>query len=71
MSQQGISKDVLNAVSKATGNQLSEQAVKAIASGINQKKKIFECPNRFNNTCSHAILRKGTTYFLRRTSRSM
>jgi uncharacterized protein YpuA (DUF1002 family) len=37
MSQQGISKDVLNAVKKTTGKPLSEQAVKKIASGINQK----------------------------------
>jgi uncharacterized protein YpuA (DUF1002 family) len=37
MSQQGVSKDVLNAVKKATGKQLSQQAVKTIASGVNQK----------------------------------
>jgi uncharacterized protein YpuA (DUF1002 family) len=37
MSRQGISKDVLNAVKKATGKQLSEQAVKTIASGVTQK----------------------------------
>jgi uncharacterized protein YpuA (DUF1002 family) len=37
MSRQEISKDVLNAVKKATGKPLSEQAVKTIASGINQK----------------------------------
>jgi uncharacterized protein YpuA (DUF1002 family) len=37
MSQQGVSKDVLNAVKKATGKQLSEQSLKTIASGVNQK----------------------------------
>jgi uncharacterized protein YpuA (DUF1002 family) len=37
MSKQGISKDVLNVVKKTTGKQLSEQALKKIASGINQK----------------------------------
>jgi uncharacterized protein YpuA (DUF1002 family) len=37
MSRRGISKDVLNAVKKATGKQVSEQAVKTIASGVNQK----------------------------------
>jgi hypothetical protein len=37
MSKQGISKDVLNTVKKTTGKQLSEQALKNIASGINQK----------------------------------
>jgi uncharacterized protein YpuA (DUF1002 family) len=37
MSRKGISKDVLNAVKKTTGKQLAEQAVKKIASGINQK----------------------------------
>jgi hypothetical protein len=37
MSRKGISKDVLNTVKKATGKQLSEQAVKKIASGVNQK----------------------------------
>jgi hypothetical protein len=42
MSQQGISKDVLNEVKKTTGKQLSEQSLKTIASGINQKKKRYE-----------------------------
>jgi hypothetical protein len=37
MSQQGISKNVLNVVKKATGKQLSEQSLKKIASGVNQK----------------------------------
>jgi uncharacterized protein YpuA (DUF1002 family) len=37
MSRQGISKDVLNVVKKTTGKQLSEQALKKIASGVNQK----------------------------------
>jgi uncharacterized protein YpuA (DUF1002 family) len=37
MSRQRISKDVLNTVKNATGKQLSEQAVKTIASGVNQK----------------------------------
>jgi hypothetical protein len=37
MSRQGISKDVLNAVKNTTGKQLSEQSLKTIASGINQK----------------------------------
>jgi uncharacterized protein YpuA (DUF1002 family) len=37
MRQQGVSKDVLNTVKKATGKQLSEQSLKTIASGINQK----------------------------------
>jgi DNA polymerase III delta subunit len=37
MSQQEISKDVLNKVKKATGKKLSEQSLKKIASGVNQK----------------------------------
>jgi uncharacterized protein YpuA (DUF1002 family) len=37
MSRQRISKDVLNTVKNATGKQVSEQAVKTIASGVNQK----------------------------------
>jgi uncharacterized protein YpuA (DUF1002 family) len=37
MSQQGVSKDVLNAVKKATGKQVTEQSIKKIASGVNQK----------------------------------
>jgi uncharacterized protein YpuA (DUF1002 family) len=37
MSRQGISKDVLNVVKKTTGKKLSEQALKKIASGVNQK----------------------------------
>jgi uncharacterized protein YpuA (DUF1002 family) len=37
MSRQGISKDVLNVVKKATGKKLSEQSIKKIASGISQK----------------------------------
>jgi uncharacterized protein YpuA (DUF1002 family) len=37
MSRQKISKDVLNVVKKTTGKQLSEQALKKIASGVNQK----------------------------------
>jgi uncharacterized protein YpuA (DUF1002 family) len=37
MSRQEISKDVLNAVKKTTGKPLSEQAVKKLASGVNQK----------------------------------
>jgi hypothetical protein len=37
MSKKGISKDVLNVVKKATGKQLSEQSLKTIAGGVNQK----------------------------------
>jgi hypothetical protein len=37
MSQQGVPKDVLNVVKKATGKQLSEQSLKTIANGVNQK----------------------------------
>jgi uncharacterized protein YpuA (DUF1002 family) len=37
MSREEISKDVLNVVKKATGKQLSEQSLKTIASGVNQK----------------------------------
>jgi hypothetical protein len=37
MSRQGISKDVLKVVKKATGKKLSEQSLKKIANGINQK----------------------------------
>jgi uncharacterized protein YpuA (DUF1002 family) len=37
MSRQGISKDVLNVVKKTTGKKLSEQSLKKIASGVNQK----------------------------------
>jgi hypothetical protein len=39
MSQQEVSKDVLNAVKKSMDKQLSEQAVKTITRGLNQKKK--------------------------------
>jgi uncharacterized protein YpuA (DUF1002 family) len=37
MIRQGISKDVLNVVKKTTGKKLSEQSLKKIASGVNQK----------------------------------
>jgi uncharacterized protein YpuA (DUF1002 family) len=37
MSRKGISKDVFNVLKKTTGKQLSEQALKKIASGVNQK----------------------------------